>query len=539
MENKARTIKRRLAQLKTQRTPHEPAWRGVLEYSYPSRLDGFNSDVRDAANTANALAKLTDSTLAESAQILVSNIMSGMTPPNAVWVGFETESESQEESLWFEEAAEIIWRNIHASNFDSEGFESALDMVLCGWGVEFIDVDRDRGGYVFEWLPISSCYVAQSRKGGPVDTLYRPYKLTAEQAVRQFSMRGDAVSSKVRDAADKRPDDLFEFCHAIYPRPIGKAGVTAKMMAYASCHIETETETLCRESGYHEQPFTCFRWSGLPNSPYGIGPSSIALPDARSLNEIKRLELANLDMAVGGMWIAEDDGVLNPRTVKVGARKIIVANSVDSMKSLQPATDFNVAVMSEERLEQKIKRVMMADHLTPRTSGPVETAAAVYERIALIRQLMGPLYGRMQSERLRVMVERCFGLALRAGALPPMPESLQGKVAHVTYRSPFARSQKLEEVAAIERAYMLAGQIAQAKQDPSVFDNLNDDESITTAVKALGADRVMVERKDVLQIRAQRAKAQQAQQMQAMIAPAIQEAGKGAGKAIGEQVAAA
>jgi hypothetical protein len=34
------------------------------------------------------------------------------------------------------------------------------------------------------------------------------------------------------------------------------------------------------------------------------------------------------------MWIAEDDGVLNPRTMKVGPRKVIVANSVDSMKPL-------------------------------------------------------------------------------------------------------------------------------------------------------------------------------------------------------------
>ena len=35
------------------------------------------------------------------------------------------------------------------------------------------------------------------------------------------------------------------------------------------------------------------------------------------------LELANLDIAVSGMWIAEDDGVLNPNTVKIVPGAII------------------------------------------------------------------------------------------------------------------------------------------------------------------------------------------------------------------------
>jgi hypothetical protein len=50
------------------------------------------------------------------------------------------------------------------------------------------------------------------------------------------------------------------------------------------------------------------------------------------------------------MWIAEDDGVLNPRLVKVEPRRIVVANSVDSMKPLLTGADFNVVFTVEERL---------------------------------------------------------------------------------------------------------------------------------------------------------------------------------------------
>jgi hypothetical protein len=526
MDEKGNTIVKRCKQLQAIRLPNEQPWRDVFEYSLPSRVDGFQGEVRDANQTQDRLARLTDSTLAESAQILTSNIQAGMTPANAIWLGFDAYHESQEETQWFERCAEVIWQHIHASNFDAEDYEATQELVLAGWGVLFIDEDREVGGYSFQWWPISGCFVAQSRSGGPVDTIYRPYKLTAEQATNQFKRRGDELSDAVKRTMEKNPDEKLEFVHAIYPRKGYDGGVLARNMPFASCHVEMKTSKLVRESGYHEQPFVCPRWSVLPNLPYGLGPASIALPDARSLNELKRLELQNLDMAVAGMWIAEDDGVLNPRTIKVGARKIIIANSVDSMKALQPATNFNVAVMSEERLEQKIKRVMMADHLTPKTSGPVETAAAVYERIALIRQLMGPLYGRLQSEKLKTLVERCFGLALRAGALPPMPDSLRGKVASVSYRSPFARAQKMEEVNAIERAWMAAGQIFSLQQDPAIFDPLDADESIKSVTKAVGADKILRDPKAIALMRKQRSDAQQAAQQQAAAAPIVEEAGK-------------
>ena len=102
------------------------------------------------------------------------------------------------------------------------------------------------------------------------------------------------------------------------------------------------------------------------------------------------MEKAAQDLAIAGMWIAEDDGVLNPRTVKVGPRRIIVANSVDSMKPLLTGADFNVAFTAEERLQASIRKIMMADQLQPQ-DGPAMTATEVHVRVALIRQLLGPV----------------------------------------------------------------------------------------------------------------------------------------------------
>ncbi|MFH7126017.1 hypothetical protein ACHWUR_01885 [Klebsiella pneumoniae] len=68
------------------------------------------------------------------------------------------------------------------------------------------------------------------------------------------------------------------------------------------------------------------------------------MPDCKELNETKRMEKAAQDLAIAGMWIAEDDGVLNPRTVKVGPRRIIVANSTESMETVANRRRFQCGI---------------------------------------------------------------------------------------------------------------------------------------------------------------------------------------------------
>jgi hypothetical protein len=123
------------------------------------------------------------------------------------------------------------------------------------------------------------------------------------------------------------------------------------------------------------------RWAVIPGSVYALGPMYDALPDARQLNEYIRMDTMNAELAIAGMWIAEDDGVLNPRTVKVGPRKVIVANSVDSMKQLSAGGDWHLADERIQQLHGAIRRILMADQLQPQ-DGPAMTATEVHVRVA-------------------------------------------------------------------------------------------------------------------------------------------------------------
>lgn len=538
MEELAVRLIKRVDSLKAARQVHESVWRECYDYTYPLRGAGLSETVLDAQSAKSKVAKLLDGTATDSARMLASALMSGMTPANAQWLNLDSELLPDDAAAWLSTCATLVWENIHAANFDAEGYESNLDVVCAGWFVLYIDEDRDEGGLSFQQWLLSQCYVASTRRDGIVDTIYRCYQLTAAQAVKEFGEKN--VSEKILKAAREAPDDKFEFMHCIFPRETYVANARlAKNLRFASYNIEVSGKRIVRESGYHEFPCCVPRWMKIPGTSYGIGPVYDALPDCKELNETKRMEKAAQDLAIAGMWIAEDDGVLNPRTVKVGPRRIIVANSTDSMKPLLTGADFNVAFSAEDRLQASIRKIMMADQLQPQ-DGPAMTATEVHVRVALIRQLLGPVYGRFQAEYLQPLVERCFGLAYRAGAFPPAPESLQDANFNVRYISPLARAQQLENVTAIERLGANVANLAQVA--PEVTDLIDADEATRVIADALGVPAKVIRTSDAVeQLRQQRQQAQQQQAGQAFMMQAGSEAattaGQQVGTALGQRVA--
>jgi hypothetical protein len=139
------------------------------------------------------------------------------------------------------------------------------------------------------------------------------------------------------------------------------------------------------------------------------------------------------------------------------------------------------------------------------------TATEVQVRYELMQRLLGPTLGRFQSEFLNPLIERTFGIMLRAGALLPEPDVIQGQKIDVEYVGPLARSQRMEESVAIDRLYELAMNVVQV--DPSIMDNINHDEAIRLRGDLLGVPKIILRARDeVEELREQRQQAQQAQQ---------------------------
>jgi hypothetical protein len=508
-------ILRRGTQMRGDRNQHEATWRDCFDLSFPERGSGLQSGTSDsAADIQRRKVRMLDSTGRDALRTLCAGIIGGVVPSNQQWAELDAGRESEAERYWLSEAARMVWESIHDSNFDAEIMDCMQDMGPAGWFVLYVE-EAEQGGYQFESWPIAECFIGQSRKAGPVDVLYRYSTYSVEQLVDQFGKA--AVSEKVRQQFDEgKLDQKHEVVRAIQPRRASN-GFLAKNMPYESVTLECGTRHLLRESGYHEFPCVVPRWNRLPSSVYATGPYLDALGDIRTLNMLVANELASTDIAVSGMWIAKSDGVLNASAIKIGPRKVVIAADTDNLKALSTGADFEVAWTEKAQLQAQIRRTLMANQLEPQDK-PDMTAFEVHTRVQMLRQLLGPVFGRFQAEFLTPLIERCFGIAYRAGALGPMPRSLTDRVYSVRYKSPLARAQMQEDVIAIETSLEATGRLAEARGgDESVWDTVDLDEAQRAIYEGRGVPmRILRKQEDIAARRDAREKAaeEQRQQMQ-------------------------
>jgi len=520
MMDKGKHVVNTYKKLKEERQNIESYWRDAYEFSFPNRGMSFinNSDDSTATSAQNYKSKLFDTTASDSVRLLASSMLSGLTPPNSQWFNLHiptAENVPYELKAWLESSSKTIYQMIHSSNYDSEAFEFFLDIVIAGQCGLYIELNEDQE-FTFEFWQLADLFVAETLNRKTIDTVYRKLQYTASQALDKF---GTNLPDFINDELKNNPESTkkFDFIHCIKPRmKKGKQsdGFTVKTMPYESTYVCAKSGFIVKESGYHEFPVVIPRWFQLPKTTYAVGPLDTALPDIKTVNKIMQLVLTNGEIQIAPPLIVKRDGVLNPNNVILGARQVMFANDPNNIKPLHTGSDMNWADNQVLRLQSQIRKVMMADQLSPQ--GNVQmTATEISVRVKLIRQLLGPIYGRFQSEYLQPLIERTFGLALRAGILGNPPVDLESINFHPTYLSPLARAQRQEELEAMGQFEASIGQVAQV--EPEVLDIYDFDKSTTLKADLLGVPvDLLRDELAIKRIRKQRAEQQQAEQQMMM-----------------------
>lgn len=514
-------VKRRNADLTGAKQLHTQVWRDCAAYTFPVRADGLDSPIITAGDAQQRKAMIYDSSAGDACKVGAATIMGAMVPASAQWFGLDIGEASEEEQRFLDDFAKFMWQNLHSSNFNAEALDGLIDVMWAGWFVLYEDEDKD-GGYYFELWPLGQCKIASSRSGSVVDTVYREWEWSISQVVAEYGI--GTVSERVRDAYNAgKFDDKVRLLHAIEPRELYVVGSqVARQLPFGACHYETQDMHLLRESGYHEFPCMVPRWSRLPGSAYATGPMADALPDVRTLNEVVRFTLLGAEIVIAPPLIVEDDGVVNAKNIRMGPRAIIVANSVDSIKPLITGAKVDVGLLTADRLQSAVRKILLADQLPP-MDGPVRTAYEWSVRVDQMRRILGPMFARFETEFLQSLIERTFGITWRANErngwrlLGQPPESLLGRSWSVRYLSPMARAQRLDEVMAMDRYEQTLFQ--EAAVDPSVLDIYDLDVAARERATLLGVpSKLLRSDKDVDQVREDRKQAQakqQAQQVQA------------------------
>jgi len=507
-------IKKRCSTLESDRQTWEDHWQDILDYVMPRKADV--TFVRSKGEKRTEV--LFDSTAITANNLLAASLQGTLTSPSLPWFHLKLRDEeinkNRDVQLWLEDSARRMYDVFNESNFNTEVHELYLDLCSVGTGAIFVEEGNEgfnKEGIHFNCLHIAE-YFIQENINGKVDTLYRKYKLSARQAIQEFGEEN--IGEKIIEASKNKPDKQFNFIHAVeptkdYERATGKSSTK---LPFHSCHVCVEDKMVVRTGGYNEFPYLVPRWSKATGEIFGRSPSYNALPDIKTLNKAVEIGLKAWAKAIDPPLLVQDDGVIG--RVRMTPAGITVVRSDGAIKPLQIGSNWQITDMKENALRTAIRQAYYSDQLQLQ-EGPQMTATEVQVRYELMQRLLGPTLGRFQSEFLNPLIERVFGIMVRANAFMPTPEIMGNRKMDIEYVGPLARSQRMEESIAIERLYQLAMNVGQV--DPAIMDNINHDEAIRLRAKLLGVPKTVLRGTDeVVEMREAKAQAQQDMMQQQM-----------------------
>lgn len=478
--------------------------------------------------------KVFDSTGEQAVDLLVAGLLARLTSPVERWFSIrameETLNEDDDVNAWTEAVTDRLYAvfNSPSSNFASQQHEKYLDLSTFGSGCMYIYEKPGIATTMFATRPLAECYFGEDSEGR-VDSVDRWFKLTARQAVQKW--QGRAGSKVAAAAADpKKQDDLFEFLHAVYPRADRDAAkADTRNMPVAECYINVSEKSEIVQSGFEEFPYSCPRWSKRAGEVYGRGAGVKTLADNKMLQRVMKVTIRGTEKIVDPPLLVADDGVVGPvRLTPAGLSYARAETMQGAGAPVRPLLTGGRPDLGEEFMAGIRKRIESGFYtpLLQFARDPKMTATQVLQIDEQTQMSLAPLLGRLQAEDLNPMIQRVYGIELRAGRLPEPPMQLQGQPLKVEYVSPLARLQKISRAKALAQTMELIAPLAQA--NPEILDNFDLDKASRETGVLLGmAIDWLRPLKDVEAMRKAR---QQVQEQQAQLQQAAMLA-EGAGKA--------
>jgi hypothetical protein len=376
-----------------------------------------------------------DATAADAAEQLAASLLAELTPPWSRWFGLAPARPLEDDAqaaIALEDAAEALQGHFDRSNFALEMHQAFLDLVIAGTGLLLVEEAPvgEPSALRFTAVPLREA-VLEEGPSGRLDTVFRAARLT--DAGLRARYPGAPPPPSEEDAEAPRHRVL----EAVWP--------DARGHAFRALLVTDRGPVVLREGRFAESPFIGFRWLKAPGEVYGRGPVAKALPDIRTANKVVELILKNASIAATGIWQADDDGVLNPATVRLEPGAIIPkAPGSSGLTPLAAPGNFDVSQLVLTDLRARIRGALLADRIGPERRDNV-TATEVLERAAQTARLLGATYGRLQAELLTPLVSRCLSILRRRGEIPAM--LLDGREAVLRYRSPLAQVQGRSDAA--------------------------------------------------------------------------------------------
>lgn len=446
-------------------------WNDLLKECYEFALSDKNpyhgngtgkpGDAKPVQGKDRTSRRVYDSTLAVDAVRIANRLQYELFPIGSKWAEFQpgafVNADVKEQArVDLENLREIVFTAIQLSNFDLSIAEWLLELVVAGMACMLVQRGDEDNPIIYQC--VTQAHVAV-REGafGKIDLIARRHKMRHSLVTQTWP---DAKFTDIEQ--DKLADDpeleIIDVCYFVAADAIWYYDVLV-----TGGLKDTKGEKRIVQREHDICPWIIARWSKTAGEAQGRSLVMLALPDARVLSSVKSYLLRHAALAIGGVWMVRNDGVINANNVRIFPGATIPVRSTGgsaagaSIAPLQATADVNLAQLVINDLVGSIHKIMMNDGM-PEIKDGVRTATELLERLKELQQSMGAPFSRVLKEGIIPMLEATISILGSMGVIPVQRGQkikLNNGQIQVRFASPLVQGQSMRDVEVMQQAAMI------------------------------------------------------------------------------------
>lgn len=449
-------LKRRYKIALNKRSPWEAGYQDCYDYALPGRTSFFS---RQAGADA---PEIFDETAIIATQEFASRLQAGLIPNYSSFFSFKAGSEIPEEEIdvvneALEATAAYVQQVIDNSNFAQEANESMIDIALGTACLDVIEGDAV-DPVIFSAVPLPELAIDTGPRD-EIDTYFRTRHMRLSHITVAYpdAKIPDGLRKKlVSNDKNGGDDPLIKVVLCVY-RDHTKPNEEINKFYVFLPDEEDEAILLYKEFvGQGSNRFIGFRWSKAAGEAWGRGPLFNTMPAVKTCNLVVQMVLENAEMAIAGIYTAEDDGVVSVDNIRLLPGTIVpIAPGSNGLRPVGGAGDFNVSQLVLSEMRGNIKKSLYNETLGSPTGTPM-SATEVSQRMSDLSRQIGSAFGRLQVEFVNRVIQRVVFILKKQGKIE-LPV-INGREIKIISTSPLSQAQAVEDINSINNFLSLVGQ---------------------------------------------------------------------------------
>lgn len=313
----------------------EQNWSELTKYLMPNKTGDY---VNDQINPIGRNSKpgIFDSTASIFAQRLSEYVNYNLTSGDSRWAKLRFRDPNLNQNIlsksWLEYVEDQVYGYIIKSNFSEQMGQIYQDLVVLGSGVMSLTpklTDGRMSGLIFKSLELSSLSWEEGY-GGDIESFYQKATMTGEQVVNRFNLESI-------NGVKIRRDTRRSVIRVVAPtKKLRETIPIDSDKEYSSLVIDVEQSAILELLSFQTRTMFAARWTTTGGDPYGRGPGSLALPDAKSLDALRHMSLIAAMKEVAPPYTTTERDLAGKRMI--GANEVVYVRQMGNFQRLdEPA----------------------------------------------------------------------------------------------------------------------------------------------------------------------------------------------------------